>query len=373
MHNTLFLSVGELLKREPFFWNSVLNLYLREVESEDGFLAWVSKEDLGIFLNVDGARFQELIQESPGKAMGVLKHELLHVELGHLELRFPKQHQGDKKMEDAWNYAADLAINSFLGEESLPHGVFPGKGMFSELEPFLSAEEYFEAIKNMELPGTESFLVRSHQDDWDGKNIPRKRPAGTESLPPELRKAIKSKNSEGFLELFGELERRASVFRRRKCSPKYKNKRFERLPGVRHFDDEDNKFVVYVDQSKSVPEDLVSKFFGFVRHLNQSAKIVLIPFDSVIHREHIEEFERGEFPASLDRVGWGGTDFDLVVYHANDHFPEKTVIVLTDLISYYPVAIPNFDLIWVTDDREKPSVVAEIFGVSRENVYEIKM
>ncbi len=134
----LNLHVHRLLMDEPFF--AALSRRIDKRESK-------SIPTAGVRVNPHTNRYEMLFNAdfmaklSDAELSDVLKHELYHLVFLHVSSRKP-----EGANEKTWNIAADLAINSHLN--NLPDWVCkPGIGPFAEYDSFLSAEAYFEMLK----------------------------------------------------------------------------------------------------------------------------------------------------------------------------------------------------------------------------------
>ena len=100
-----------LMFSEPFY--GLFLVGLNKKYRKDLPTAGVSKNGIGIQLAINPDFFEGLPEKH---RIGLLKHELLHVSMGHLILR--------DRFEDhkLFNIAADLEINQYIDEEYLPEG-----------------------------------------------------------------------------------------------------------------------------------------------------------------------------------------------------------------------------------------------------------
>ena len=135
----LNMHVARLLMNEPFF----AALSRRIDKSENRGIPTAA-----VFVDPKSAQFhmwynpEFFARLTDVERAGVLKHEFYHLIFEHVTGRRP---DGENMM--MWNYATDLAINSHLQNE-LPEGcLMPGKDMFAEYAPFLSAEQYLKQLK----------------------------------------------------------------------------------------------------------------------------------------------------------------------------------------------------------------------------------
>ncbi|NQY43016.1 MAG: hypothetical protein HRT87_06730, partial [Legionellales bacterium] len=100
-----------LIFTEPFYGLFLVGLnkhYSKEIPT-----AGVSVHGIGVKLTINPDFVDGL---SMDHTMGLLKHELLHIAFGHLQLRDKYK---DKKL---FNIAADLEINQYIDAQYLPEG-----------------------------------------------------------------------------------------------------------------------------------------------------------------------------------------------------------------------------------------------------------
>jgi hypothetical protein len=75
--------------------------------------------------------------------------------------------------------------------------------------------------------------------------------------------------------------------------------------------------VVLVDQSGSVSDEVLSRFFGALDGLARKMTFDVVPFDHTVAVADRFEWKRGQKPA-LKRVRGGGTSFDAAIEYVND-------------------------------------------------------
>ena len=138
----LKLHAYRLLMDEPFF--AALS---RKVEKRADY----NIETAGVRVNPDSAQFEMIYNPDffaslpEDQVRGVLKHEFYHLIFDHVTSRKPEgvPHQ-------AWNVAADLAINSHLVGELPDFACMPGVGPFAEMPLGESAEWYLNNLPQKE-------------------------------------------------------------------------------------------------------------------------------------------------------------------------------------------------------------------------------
>jgi predicted metal-dependent peptidase len=102
------------------------------------------------------------------------------------------------------------------------------------------------------------------------------------------------------------------------------------MPGLRR--GRNPSVLVLVDQSGSVSDDILSRFFGALDGLSRKMTFDVVPFDHTVAAEDKFEWKRGTKPR-LQRVRTGGTSFDAAIAYANDPRNRgkwEGVIMLTD-------------------------------------------
>ena len=138
----LKLHAYRLLMDEPFF--AALS---RKVEKRADY----NIPTAGVMVNPDSAQFEMIYNPDffaslpEEQVRGVLKHEFYHLIFDHVTSRKPEgvPHQ-------AWNVAADLAINSHLQGELPDMACMPGVGPFEDLPLFQTAEWYLANLPQKE-------------------------------------------------------------------------------------------------------------------------------------------------------------------------------------------------------------------------------
>lgn len=101
--------------------------------------------------------------------------------------------------------------------------------------------------------------------------------------------------------------------------------------------------LVLVDQSGSVSDEILSRFFGALDGLSRKMTFDVVPFDHTVAVTDKFEWKRGQKPA-LKRVRGGGTSFDAAIEYANDPRNRgkwEGVIMLTDGECSQPRACRN--------------------------------
>ena len=119
------------------------------------------------------------------------------------------------------------------------------------------------------------------------------------------------------------------------------------LPSL--FSEKVGEFVVALDTSGSVDNDMLSQFLGEVQVCLDTVKpekITVIDCDAGVHQ--VAEFTEGEDVESFVPKGGGGTDFNPVFERVKslDGYPEA-VVYFTDGQGNFPSEAPPYPVIWV--------------------------
>ena len=378
----LNIHTARLLMDEPFF-----AAVSRRIDKR----ATYAIPTAGVMVNPDTAQFEMLYNPEFFEKLtdlerrDVLKHEFYHITFLHVTDRMP---EGVKPK--LWNIAADLAINSHL--TNLPEGgLIPGEGPFKDLPRGMSAEWYLDNLpkvvkdkKEMEYseegedgeqgpagapgqPGGDggeevSMADLSDEDlpdtldDHSGwgncsqevKDMAKERlkdiikKAGEEcsktnswgSVSAECRrkimKVLESKvDWKKVLRYFVKASQRAN----RSSSIKRINRRYAYVhPGKKS--NRVAKVAISIDQSGSVDDSMLSKFFAELNKLAEIAEFVVIPFDTRVDEKLVYTWKKGQ-KRQQDRVMHGGTCFDAPTEYVNGQAFDGHII-LTDMCAPKP-------------------------------------
>jgi predicted metal-dependent peptidase len=344
----------------------------------------------GVMVNPDTAQFEMLYNPDFFEGLtdlerrDVLKHEFYHITFLHVTDRMP---EGVKPQ--LWNIAADLAINSHLS--NLPEGgLIPGEGPFKDLPRGESAEWYLANLPKVKKDKKEGEITEEGEgepgegsgsgqpgdgsgegtsmsdlaeedmpetlDDHSGwgqcsqevkdmakerlKDIIRK--AGEEcsknnswgsvsaSCKKKIMKILESKvDWKKVLRYFVKASQRAN----RSSSIKRINRRYAYIhPGKRS--NRVARVAISIDQSGSVSDQLLSKFFAELNKLAEIAEFVVIPFDTRIDENMVYTWKKGQ-RRETDRVLHGGTCFDAPTEYVNKQAFDGHII-LTDMCAPKP-------------------------------------
>tara|TARA_R110002126_G_scaffold3201_12_gene17962 strand:- start:314 stop:1498 length:1185 start_codon:yes stop_codon:yes gene_type:complete len=309
--------------------------------------------------------------------LGVLKHEFYHLILQHVTTRMP-----DTGMSKAWNVATDLAINSHLIGEIPENGCIPSaKGSPFEKYPIgLSAEAYLKMLKEdpqfQKKPedGDGDGGMPDSMDDhsgWDESAEGDEGAVARERLRDILEKASKECNQSGrgwgsvsaemrkeiqkflnptidwrkMLSYFIKTSRKAN----KRSTVRRLNRRYPRIHSGTKVTRMAN-IAISIDQSGSVSDIMLAKFFAELNNLSKLATFTVIPFDSEVDESKVFVWKKGE-NREWERVLSGGTCFNAPTKYVNKHKFDGH-IVLTDM--YAPKPVPSkCQRMWITDEHGK--------------------
>ena len=356
----LNLHVARLLQQEPFF--AALSRRIDKRSSN-------ALPTAGVRVNPETAQFEMLYNPeffaglTDKQRQGVLIHEFYHLVFEHVTSRKPV---GVHHM--MWNFATDLSINGLIGRDKLPDGcLFPGEGQFESYPVGLSAERYLEMLKNDEQfkneggegsegegdqqgEGSGGGTPGDGEGNGKGKGMPKqfdshegwgevdqqtadiakerlkdftKKAAedcskgnGWGSVSSSIRKEILKKlkstiNWRKVLKFFIGQAQRAD----RSNSIKRINRRFPYI----HAGKKTNRvahIAVSIDQSGSVGDDMLAKFFAELNKLAEFATFTVVPFDDKVFEDKVYVWKKGE-NKKKERVLCGGTNFDAPTEYVN--------------------------------------------------------
>ena len=376
----LNIHTARLLMDEPFF-----AAISRRIDKR----ATYAIPTAGVMVNPDTGQFEMLYNPeffeklTDDERRDVLKHEFYHVVFLHVTSRMPENTNVKR-----WNIAADLAINSHL--HNLPEGgLIPGEGLFKDFPKGMSAEWYLANLPKKKTnkkegesqdgegepssgggrgePSDEQ-QQGQHQtledmldeidtlDDHSGwgncsdevkdlakerlKDIIRK--AGEEcsknnswgsvssSARKDIMKVLETKvDWKKVLRFFVKASQRAN----RSSSIKRINRRYAYVhPGRKA--NRVAKVAVSIDQSGSVDDNMLAKFFAELGKLAEIAEFVVVPFDTRVDEDKVYTWRKGQ-KKNVERVLNGGTCFDAPTEYVNGQGFDGH-IVLTDMMAPKP-------------------------------------
>ncbi len=345
---------ARLLRQEPFF--AALS---RKIDKK----ASTAVPTAGVRVNPNTGHFEMIYNPeffagiSDEHKQGVLMHEFYHLVFEHVTGRLPAE--GMTKM---WNQATDLAINSHLIGK-LPKGaLIPGEDYFKDFPVGKSADEYLEILKQKQDENEEGEGNGSGEGDpgtWDdhsgwgdGDNTTNE--IAKERLKEAVKKAAEEASkgnswgsvSQGVrqeiidsittkvdwrkvLRYFIKTSQKAN----KRSTIKKINRRYAYVhPGKKV--QRQAKIAIAIDQSGSVSNDMLTKFFNELNNLSKLAEFTVIPFDHDVKPELVYVWKKGTHKKK-ERVLTGGTCFNAPTDYVNEHGFDG-MIVLTDLYAPKP-------------------------------------
>ena len=310
----------------------------------------------------------------------VLMHEFWHVVNEHVTGRLPAE--GMTKM---WNIATDLAINSHL--PNIPKmACVPTVGPFAKYPKGLSAEQYFEMLKE-----DEQFNKPPPQDgDGEGEGSPdsfddhsgwsensgdidnttneiakealkeamkkaaeeANRSNNWGSVPSDVRKQIMDRLNPSvdwrkMLRYFIKTSKRCD----KSSTVRRINKRFPRIHAGKKVNRIAN-IAISIDQSGSVNDEMLAMFFTELNELANLATFTVVPFDTRVEDSLVYVWKKGKKHV-WERVMCGGTDFNAPTKYVNEGDFDGHII-LTDMQAPKPIA-STCSRMWMTDKQNASS------------------
>ena len=384
---------ARLLMKEPFF--AALSRKIDKKATTAVPTAGVKvNQETGQFEMVYNPEFFEKLTDV--ERTGVLKHEFYHLIFEHVTGRLP-----EAGMSRKWNFATDLAINSHLIGE-LPEGaLIPGEGHFAELPVGKSAEWYFENLpKKDEDKGDQGEGQQGEGQGEPGEGGGQGQPGegqegqgqgGGEPQPwddhsgwgeqegnantaneiakQRLKEALKEAAQEASkANAWGSVSQgvRQDIMDRLTAKIDWKKvlryfiktsqkanksstiKRINRRYAYVHPGRKVNrtaKIAISIDQSGSVDDQMLAKFFAELNKLAKLAEFTVIPFDSEVGEDKIYVWKKGE-NRKRERVMYGGTCFNAPTKYVNERNFDGHII-LTDMMAPKPIA-SKCQRMWMT-------------------------
>ena len=382
MNFDLNQEIVKLLQDEPFF--AALSRRIDKKPSQ-------ALPTAGVRVNPDTCSYEmiynpEFFEGLTNKERkGVLIHEFYHLVFDHVTSRRP-----DGVNHMAWNVATDLAINSLITKagselDNLPDMCcVPGGPKFEEYPHSLSSEKYLEMLKNDpdkqgegqgeggepqdgeegegqegqgqgqgkgNGPGNGNFDDHSGWDEANGT-------AGEiakEKMKDAIRKsAEEAASGRGFGSAEGQAKKlildslktkvdwkkilrsfcKASVKADKRSTVKRINKRYPMIHAGKKVRRE-ARIAVCIDQSGSVDDQMLVKFYKQLNKLCDIVEFDVIPFDTKVGQDHVYTWKKGQKRA-WERVMFGGTCFDAPTDWVNKSGKYDGMIVLTDMMAPKP-------------------------------------
>ena len=351
---------ARLLRNEPFF--AALSRKIDKKASNAVPTAGVRvNPNTGHFEMVYNPEFFEGISDE--HKLGVLMHEFYHLVFEHVTGSGRLPTEGMTKM---WNQATDLAINSHLIGK-LPEGaLIPGEGYFKNLPVGLTSEAYFEVLKQNKEDqdngkGGKSGEGEGEEDPgtWDdhsgwGETDSTTNEIAKERLKDAVKKAAEeASKSNGWGSVSSQMrddiiERittkvdwrkvlryfiKTSQKANKRSTIKKINRRYAYVhPGKKV--QRQAKIAIAIDQSGSVDNQMLTKFFSELNNLSKLAEFTVIPFDHDVDPNLVYVWKKGTHKKK-ERVLTGGTCFNAPTDYVNEHGFDG-MIVLTDLYAPKP-------------------------------------
>ena len=357
---------ARLLMNEPFFAGLSRMIDKQKTTSIPTAGVTVDKKSAQFVLMYNPSFFEKL---SDKEKLGVLKHEFYHLVFEHVTGRKP---EGGLTKTD--NMCMDLAINSHLIGELPDKCCIPGVKPFEWAPPGKSYEWYKKNWQGMDeqeggeggegegegnpsdsfddhsgwdqVDNTENEIAKERLKEAIKKAAEEASQAGSwGSVPADCRKDILDRlkvrvNWEKALRYFVKTSQKAE----KRSTVRRINKRFPYIhPGKKI--KRTAKFAVSIDQSGSVDDEMLAKFFSALDKLAKLASFTVVPFDTEVCEEHVFEWKKGK-RYKAERVRYGGTCFDAPTKWVNERSFDGH-IVLTDMMAPKPVT-SKCKRLWVT-------------------------
>jgi len=357
---------ARLLMNEPFFAGLSRRIDKQKTTSIPTAGVTVDKKSAQFVLMYNPSFFEKL---SDKEKLGVLKHEFYHLVFEHVTGRKP---EGGLTKTD--NMCMDLAINSHLIGELPDKCCIPGVKPFEWAPPGKSYEWYKKNWQGMDeqeggeggegegegnpsdsfddhsgwdqVDNTENEIAKERLKEAIKKAAEEASQAGSwGSVPADCRKDILDRlkvrvNWEKALRYFVKTSQKAE----KRSTVRRINKRFPYIhPGKKI--KRTAKFAVSIDQSGSVDDEMLAKFFSALDKLAKLASFTVVPFDTEVCEEHVFEWKKGK-RYKAERVRYGGTCFDAPTKWVNERNFDGH-IVLTDMMAPKPVT-SKCKRLWVT-------------------------
>lgn len=363
-HSIFEKAKTQLVINHPFYATIMFSLKVIETqELPDGRKLWQAATD-GANLYVNPVNFNKL---PLAEAVGVLKHECMHIALMH-----PWRRQG--RSPQRWNHAADYVINDIIFKEkgSLPAGV-----LHSQAYAGMTSEQVYAQLPPDPPGGGGADHGNGNPLDDDLMDAPDQGPAAQAKAKATIAKAAQvakamGKLPAGIRELIDEVmnpvvawQEQLKVYLTEKARSDYTfarpNRRFVAqgtyLPGL-YSDGAMRKLVFQIDTSGSIGAKELRQFFGEVCGAVNDvcpSELIVIYVDADVN--HVDYFERPDPEAvrtSAKRVGGGGTDMTVGLDWVEKNAPDaQLTIVLTD--GYTPFGDERPNVLWLsTTDVKSP-------------------
>ena len=384
MSYDLNIDIARLLKDEPFF--ASLSRRIEKISTN-------SLPTAGVGLNREAMQYEFLYNPdffeklSDNQRRGVIIHEFYHLVFRHVSNRRPALViREPEKFFKLWNIAADLSINCLIGASNLPENCcIPGGKEFEDFPSEESAEFYFrkilDKVQNDPSGDGAGGMSEGQFDEHGGwaegsgdgmeaetanervkeylkeaaENADKKSNWGTMSVKTkeEIRKYLESYvDWKKILRMFiGRAQRADKSNTRRKIDKRTHS--YAQNIGVASVNPgrKINKIAniaISIDQSGSVDDQLLGKFFAELNSLSKLATFTVIPFDDAVFESKIYVWKKGEKRAR-ERVLCGGTNFSAPTRYVNENKFDGHII-LTDMCAEKPIA-SKCQRMWMTNKQ----------------------
>lgn len=377
--------IARLLIDEPFF--AALSRRIDKAPSHELPTAGMRLNDDGTFTMLYNPDYFAKLEQD--EMTDVLKHEFYHVIFEHVTGRMP-----EKNVTKLWNFATDLAINSYL--KNLPEGcLVPGEGDFEDFPAKLSAENYHALLKKRQKEeeenggegkgGRATLSEMGEFDDhtgWEPGDEDVSQMA-RERLKKILKDAVKESSANGWGSLSQQAREsiltaidstidwrkvlryfiKTSQNAYKSSTVKKINRRYPYLhPGRKT--NKQARVAISIDQSGSVDTRMLTAFFAELNKLAEIASFTVIPFDTSVDEDGVFEWKKGR-KHEAKRTRCGGTCFDAPTEYVNERDFDGHII-LTDM--YAPKPKPsNCQRMWMTT----PDCVKHSYFETNERVVAI--
>jgi predicted metal-dependent peptidase len=381
-----------LIHDYPFFSHICRKMNKKKIYTIDTIGVGFSGGCLNLIYNPYFLSPYSVKKEDRKKIIGILVHEILHVCLGHINLRKKNPHH-------IWNIAADLYINSTISKEMLPDcGFKPGyplkfeksenqdqnemneklSNFVKNVEPMLSSERYFSLLMDL-LPESKGIAsgFDNHEEWLDNEQDAELANAKVKQIVREAFNEARNSDRWGKIsqEIKKEIEKFAfgivdwkSVLRNfvgtamRNDKQNSIHRLNKKYPGIYSGTKVISKprIAVYVDQSGSVSDTDLSLIFKELTNLSKLTSFHVFNFDTEVDISS-EMIWTKEKTIKANRTRVGGTDFSAPHMHYLKEGRFEGMIVLTDGQAEKPpsarykrafVLIPNQNLAFDKDNRD---------------------
>lgn len=360
-----------LMNSEPFWARISYYVEKRKTKALPTMAVSYQNRRFLLFWNEDFVMeiYEKCPEDYEKNIMAVLKHEFMHIIFDHIPVML-----NDQENAKLLNIAMDLAINSFISEE-LPvmEGMspcVPGSGQFKDLPPYKSFGWYMQALMNnpkyenlnssfdihlskeeleklMGGSGKTGNKIIDGMDEVEREALRDKivRAAAEESMrtnkwgsvSQELQSEVaarlnKSVDWKSILQRFV----RYSITSTRTSSFKKINRRYRwQHPGYRR--EYEAKVAVSIDMSGSMSDEVLSDIAGQLNMLSEIVEFTVIPFDTVVAKDHIYVWKKGQKFNTIERPVCGGTDLQPAIDYVDQSSENFSAhLIFSDLYAEIP-------------------------------------